>query len=308
MHGSEPPIRVYVGADRSQMLGFRVLARSIRKRTGRETQISPLIDLDLPAPPDPRFRARTGFSFARFAIPALAGYAGRAIYLDADMLVFSDISELWSLPMDGAKVLCQESLPDHIAASAPRAGGRRKKQCSVMLLDCAALNWDVREIIAGLGPSYTYEELMDHLCILEDAEVGYSVPITWNSLEHWDEDTRLIHYTDMMTQPWVFAANPNGWRWVDEVREMLADGELSRADIENEIKAGFVRPSLLTELSLPSGPIGEPMMAALQADDARSGFRAHKSLRSAGFRSTAANLGRAAAARLALLLNTGQRP
>ena len=44
---------------------------------------------------------------ARFGIPSLTAYQGRAIYLDADMLVFNDIYDLWSMPMGDAKLLLQ---------------------------------------------------------------------------------------------------------------------------------------------------------------------------------------------------------
>src|SRR5262249_4661410 len=187
------PIRIYVGLDRSQLLGCKVLERSIRARTQHSVQLTPMMDLPMPAPPDPRHQARTGFSFSRFAIPDLAGRKGRAFYPDADMLVLRDIAEVWSIPFGGAKVICQEELPAGMAASAPQPGSVRKKQCSVMLLDCGALDWDAATIIAGLGPRYTYEELMQDFCILAEDEVSYALPVRWNSLEHLDADTGLIH-------------------------------------------------------------------------------------------------------------------
>lgn len=292
------PIRIYVGADRSQMLAFKVLAHSIRARSERRVEIAPLIDLDLPEPADPRQRARTGFSFARFAIPALAGRQGHAVYLDADMLVLKDIADLWSLPLNGAKVMCQEAPPEHIAATAPKPGARRRKQCSVMLLDCAALDWDASEIIAGLGPAYTYEELLDDLYIVNERDVSYAIPTAWNSLEHLGDDTCLIHYTDMMTQPWVFAGNRNGWAWVGELRRMVASGAIGLDEIEAEIAAGFVRPSLTKELALPEGPPCAEQTAELGALDGRAGFRAHAGLRPDGLRARAAEFIRRAAARM----------
>jgi len=43
-------VRVYVGTDRSQLLAVAVLEHSIRRHTGRQVQVCPLIDLDLPEP------------------------------------------------------------------------------------------------------------------------------------------------------------------------------------------------------------------------------------------------------------------
>jgi len=273
------PVRVYVGTDRSQELAYRVLSASIRHRTEMDVEIHSLAGLDLPQPPNPAHKARTGFSFARFAIPELAGRTGRAIYLDADMLVLQDIAELWSLPMAGAKVACQEELPDYIASTAPVPGVRRRKQCSVMVLDCERLGWDAPQIISGLGPRYTYEELLGDLCILDEDEVSYGVPTRWNSLEHADASTCLIHYTDMMTQPWVHAGNPNGWLWVRELRDMIARGELTRDFVRREIAEGYARPSIELELEMPlDGQLPAELRARHHEADRRAGFMAHAAL------------------------------
>ena len=242
-------VRAYVGTDRSQLLAVAVLEHSIRRHTRRQLQVCPLIDLGLPEPRDIRQGSRTNFSFARFAIPELAGHAGKALYLDADMLVFRDIGELWDIPLKGATVAIQEGVPDH-AVSHQKAGApkTRVKQCSVMLIDCARAGWDVHRIVGGLDGRYTYEELMHQLCILPESEISYSVPFAWNSLEHFDPETRLIHYTDMDTQPWVSAVNRNGPHWMDEVRLMLDTGALTPTELKTEIDLGYFRPSLLAEL------------------------------------------------------------
>jgi lipopolysaccharide biosynthesis glycosyltransferase len=209
-----------------------------------------MVDLEVPVPRDPRNSQRTGFSFSRFCIPTLAGRQGRALYMDADMLVFRDIRALWQLPFDGRKVLVQESVKhtDETLCK-ENAPARRKKQCAVMLLDCARLDWDVREIVGGLDEGrYDYPQLMDQLCILPEDEVGYTVPFEWNSLEHHDSGTCLLHYTDMGTQPWVSTRNPNGQLWFAEVRRMLAEGALRIEQVQEEVALGHFRPSLLREL------------------------------------------------------------
>ena len=37
-------------------------------------------------------------------------------------------------------------------------------------------------------------------------------------------ETALLHYTDMATQPWVYAQNEYGYLWLEEVRLMLKTG------------------------------------------------------------------------------------
>jgi hypothetical protein len=220
-------IDIFVGADRSQLLAVSVLEHSIRRHTERRVRLCPLVDLELPEPEDPRQGSRTNFSFARFAIPELKRDIG----------------------LEGATVAIQEEIPEHaVAGHKQGAPAKRIKQCSVMLIDCARARWDVNEIVGGLDGRYTYEELMYELCIVPESEVRYAVPFAWNSLEHYDLETRLIHYTDMDTQPWASPANRLGWLWLEEVRLMLATGELVRADLEREIELGYFRPSLVQEL------------------------------------------------------------
>jgi hypothetical protein len=267
---------IFVGTDRSQLLAVSVLEHSIRRRTDSEVRVSPLIDLDLPEPKDIRQGSRTGFSFARFAIPELTGYRGKALYLDADMLVFADIAELWRIPFDGAKIIIQGDLKADVVSpdkyGAPR---QRVRQCAVMMIDCARTDWRVQDIVAGLDGKYTYDELMHHMCILSEDEVAYRLPFEWNSLEYWDADTKLLHYTDMKTQPWVSPRNRLGHFWIDELRTMLDSGAIAWSTVEAEVGLGYFRPSLLDELR--SGPTAWDETRAMDfvAADGKAGFVIH---------------------------------
>lgn len=243
-------IRVFVGADRSQALAVPVLEHSIKRHTAAQVEVIPMLDLPVPRPRDPRNGQRTGFSFSRFCIPALAGYQGKAIYLDADMLVFGDILELWSLPMDGAKVLIQKEVKfGDLTTNKQGAPRKRINQSAVMVLDCARLDWSIEKIVADMDSGlYNYEQLMYEMCVLDAADIRFSVPFEWNSLEHYDSTTRLLHYTDACTQPWTFAGNKLGKLWFEEIRQMLDDGSMALTDLSREIELGFLRPSLLRDI------------------------------------------------------------
>ena len=245
-------VSVYVGADRSQLLAVKVLEHSIKRHTDLSVKVHAMVDLPVPVPKDPLNWQRTGFSFSRFCIPELAGYSGKAIYLDADMLVFSDIAELWNIPFDGAKVIIQAEPPAARQQTNQKKGApaKRVKQCAVMLLDCDRLSWKINNIIDSLNAGgYNYEKLMYDLCILEDSEIRYAVPFCWNSMEYYQpNETALLHYTDMATQPWVYAQNEYGHLWLEEVRLMLKTGALTYAELKGEIELGHFRPSLMMAL------------------------------------------------------------
>lgn len=250
--GSNDAVRVFVGADRSQLLAVKVLEHSIKRHTQLPVAVYPMMDLPVRVPADPLNWQRTGFSFSRFCIPELAGYRGRALYLDADMMVFKDIAPLWNLPFDGAKVIIQEDLPVEHQQTNQKVGApkQRMKQCAVMLLDCDRLDWKVDSIINDFDEGrYDYEKLMYDLCILNEDDIKYAVPFHWNSMEYYEPgETSLIHYTDMATQPWVYPENEYGALWLAEVRLMLSNGSLTRAELKKEIDLGYFRPSLMLDV------------------------------------------------------------
>lgn len=245
-------VKVFVGADRSQALAIKVLEHSIKRHSSLPVEVHPMIDLPVPQPQDPRNTQRTGFSFSRFCIPKLNSYKGKAIYMDADMIVFKDIKLLWEIPMDDAKVAIQSEVTKAtLTVNKHGAPKKRIKQCAVMLINCSELKWDVNEIIAGMDKGkYNYEELMYHLCILDEKDIKYELPGHWNSLEYWDEDTSLLHYTDVATQPWTSTLNTNAKQWLDEVRMMLENGSLSWEELLKEIDLGYFRPSLVRDIKI----------------------------------------------------------
>ena len=276
-------LRIYVGADRSQLLAVKVLEHSIKRHTKLPIKVQPMVDLPVRTPDNPSNWQRTGFSFSRFCIPELAGYRGRALYLDADMLVFEDIASLWTIPFNGAKVIIQEDLEAQQATSQKKdAPKKRVKQCAVMLLDCDRLTWKIDDIITGLDSNeYDYERLMFDLCLLEEKEIRYAIPFRWNSLEHYQPgETALIHYTDMTTQPWVSAQNQYGELWLDEVRLMIQTNALTYEDIQKEIDLGYFRPSLVAELRwghrIP-GRFKSPFQLLMRALD--RGYEPHREVR-----------------------------
>lgn len=246
------PIRVFVGCDESQLVAAQVLEHSIRKRATRPVEFHPMVDLSIPTPKKEENRPRTGFSFFRFAIPELAGYRGRAVYLDADMQVFADMAELWEIPFGEHKVLCtyQAEPPPAWKDNSWFHPGR---QMSVMLLDCSRLDWNVADIVNGLDEGrYTYQQLMFDLCVVKPEEIGDSVPPEWNSLEHFEEDkTKLIHYTVVPTQPWKNDTNPLGDLWHREYRDALNAGVLDPALVRKGVAKGFLDASLAA--ILPEG-------------------------------------------------------
>src|SRR3546814_19843722 len=66
-----------------------------------------------------RDRWKTGFTNYRYAIPDLAGKAGRAIYNDVDQVYLADPAQLFDMDMQGPGQLCIS-----------------ERETAVMLLEC----------------------------------------------------------------------------------------------------------------------------------------------------------------------------
>lgn len=253
----ESPIRVFVGSQEEQMLAVKVLEYSIRRHASMTVQVTPLHrnGITFKTPQEVRNRPRTPFSFQRFTIPQLAGYRGRAIYVDSDMMVFRDIREVWTLPFDGADVLAVGSTESD-----------RRPQFSVMMLDCDSLRWTPDSIVELLDSGqFTYEQLMYEMKLAR--QVKASIPAEWNSLEHYEAGrTGLLHYTDMHSQPWIYRGHRWGGLWVKYLLQAIDDGFVTRDEVADHVQRGWVRPSLLQQIDAHVETFGWRMPFAMFAD------------------------------------------
>lgn len=245
------PLRIFIGGDEQQLAACRVLEYSIRKHASVPVEIHPMLDLPHPMPRDERNRPRTRFSYYRFMIPELCGHRGRALYLDADMLVFGDVAELRDMPFDGRRVLCTAPAPTEMwkGYDSPYLGAR---SVAVMLLDCEELDWEIDEIVRGLDEHrYTYEQLLSDICILEPDQVADTIPPEWNDLERYSpEHTKLLHFTVTHTQPWRNDKNPRCDLWMSWYREAVEAGVVVPEEVEALIARGLVKPELRNALRL----------------------------------------------------------
>jgi hypothetical protein len=238
------PLRVFVGAGPDETVAYQVLAHSIHARSSVPVVVESLAGIQARSPKSRANRPRTAFSFNRFAIPELCGGAGRAVYVDSDMLVLGDVRELAQYDLAGAAIACtrQERPPawEHNEWFHP---GR---QFSVMVIDCEAVDWTMSEVIDRLDRGdYTYQELMFELALVPDHLINDGLDPGWNSLEKVDESTKLLHYTVVPTQPWKVTNHPLGDIWLQAFCAAVHDGAVARRDVEQLVRSGGGRHDLL---------------------------------------------------------------
>jgi hypothetical protein len=234
-------IKIFVASTKSEWLPLKVLEFSIQELCSNSVEVYSINNFArvIPTPKKINNRPKTPFSFQRFLIPELCGYSGKAIYLDADMQVFRDISELWNHDFSGC---------DLQTVQVAKKG--RRGQFSVMLLDCKALGWNVEQIVADLDTGkLNYAALMYEMRVAK--KIGRDISSSWNSLEFYEPGkTSLLHYTDMNTQPWISIYNPLGYLWISCLRRAMLKGFIKRSELLREIELGHVRPSLISQIDL----------------------------------------------------------
>lgn len=163
-------IRVFIATDGDiHSDAEKVIEHSIKKNTNEEVEINFI---------RPGYKnGCTGFTNHRYLIPELCNYEGYAIYFDVDMLVLGDLRELWEYKEEGKWVTTPH-------------------RDDVSVIDCAAF----KNIIP------TKNTLMNirkpALMRTIQSKMVENIPIEWNTCDNITSDAKLIHYTDLSTQPW----------------------------------------------------------------------------------------------------------
>jgi hypothetical protein len=219
-----------IGATRRQWLPAKVCEFSAVRLSSAPINVVHTFDKPIPEPENVRPMNRTGFSFVRFAAPELAGYEGRAVYLDSDMLLYQDIVKLFDISMGQWAVL------------------RPANQSAVLLYDCARLShWRVADVLARLSSGeYEYKKLME---TLYEPLLTIGIPDVWNHMETFAPGrTCVLHYTKMDLQPWLQQRrNHLGPHWFEKLRLALKDGFVTMDEVEREVKLGHVGSWVLSE-------------------------------------------------------------
>jgi lipopolysaccharide biosynthesis glycosyltransferase len=192
-------IRVFIGYDENESVAYHVLAHSILRHASQPVAITPLVKRHMTGFYDrPRSNIEsTDFSFTRFLVPYLSGYEGWSVFMDCDMLMTTDITDLWSLRDDKFSVMCvqhdYEARDEVKFLGAVQTRYEKKNWSSVMLFNnarCTALTPHVVATESGL-------HLHQFKWLASDDHIG-GLPTTWNYLVgemSMAGIPKLIHFT-----------------------------------------------------------------------------------------------------------------
>jgi lipopolysaccharide biosynthesis glycosyltransferase len=164
--------QVYIGYDPRQPVSYTVCAHSVWENSTEPVSITRLQLDQLPLTRS----GLTQFTFSRYLVPWLCNYQGTALFLDADMVVTGDISEVFRLANDECDIQVVKNA--------------EKFEWASMMLFNNSRCWKLTPEIL---------ESAENLFKLEDwASVG-TLPDEWNFCVGYDTPTetlpKLIHYT-----------------------------------------------------------------------------------------------------------------
>ncbi len=197
---NDETIRVFVGCDPNNcdLEQMMVLEYSIRKHTRAQVDI---VWMQLSRDPDSFWYANpeakegwnsskwvTTFSGFRWAIPAYCDYSGKAIYMDADVLILSDLSDLWHHPIDEHAIVAAKGAP-------------LLNRLCVSLWDCEKARAVIPDMAAFKGNPDNHYSMVDKI----KAQPSLITPFndSYNCLDGEDlsiEQIKILHYTDIDTQ------------------------------------------------------------------------------------------------------------
>lgn len=230
------PVKIFIGYDSRMPIASDVLEYSLRKHSSKPLDITLLKVAELEKsigfrrPHDPL--QSTEFTYTRFLVPYLCSYKGRAIFMDNDMLCLSDIQEICDLSMDSywLRVVKHDQHP----TSSIKMDGRvqtsypRKNWSSFMLINCEKMTAWTKEAVETQSPKWLHR-----FEPVPDDRIG-DIPATWNVLDRYDKDTKLIHYTE--GGPWFERCKDHAYGdiWFKSLKEY----ESSRSGASREVSKG----------------------------------------------------------------------
>ena len=223
------PIPVFVGYDPREAVAYHTCANSIIRHASRPVAIIPLALNLFDDYKETHTDGSNHFIYSRFLVPHLMEYSGHAIFIDGDMIVRSDIVELWE-QRDVTKDVQIVKHDYRTRMTEKYLGAKnedypRKNWSSVILWNCNSFP------NRRLTPDFVQQStgsFLHRFTWLDDERIG-ELPREWNWLP--DEygpnpDAKLLHYTLGTPCFHEFATTPMADEWHRE--HLLADYCLQR--------------------------------------------------------------------------------
>ena len=210
-------IPVFIGYDPREAVAYHVCSNSIIRHSSQPVSLNPLALNILKDYEETHTDGSNHFIYSRFLVPHLMDYQGWAIFMDGDMILRSDITELWNLRDDSKAVMVVKH--DYKTKMTTKYLGSKnedypcKNWSSMILWNCGHLK--NRTLSPEFVQGATGAQLHRFTWLDAQEDVG-ELPVVWNWLP--DElgencDAKLLHYTLGTPSFHDFATTPMGSEW-----------------------------------------------------------------------------------------------
>ena len=191
-------IRLFIGYDPREAVVYHVCVNSIVRHASQPVAVTPLALKNLGGYVEHHKDGSNQFTYSRFLVPQLTGWTGWALYIDGDMLLRTDIAELWNLRDETKALLCVQhdyrTRMNEKYLGAKNQDYPRKNWSSVVLWNCAhAAN---RQLTPQFVQQATGAQL-HRFTWLADQQIG-ELPREWNWLPQEygpNPQAKLLHWT-----------------------------------------------------------------------------------------------------------------
>lgn len=237
-------IQICIGTEPKTSIPYKVLCYSIIKHLNPEYQVEfyPMMGKSWI---NRTTSEGTGFSLQRWYIPEYFLFSGKAIYLDVDMLCFTDITELWNIDLSfpesrRSSIYCTFQ-KDKFYERAPAT--------SCMLIDCERAKDDWKLYTSEQINAFvdTGKDRTNYISLMHGFHAASinEIPLKWNRFNNFvSEDssqrlntgTSILHYTEEPKQPWYYPDHPWKDLWRDALIETIEAGIISNAEIKAEVQ------------------------------------------------------------------------
>jgi len=223
------PIPIFIGYDPREAVAYHTCANSIIRHASKPVAIIPLALNLFEDYTETHTDGSNQFIYSRFLVPHLMDYTGHAIFIDGDMIVRSDITELWQWRQNHYDVQVvkhnYETCMKEKYLGSKNENYPRKNWSSVIIWNCES------PANQCLTPAFVQKSTgaeLHRFTWIKDERIG-DLPAEWNWLP--DEygpniNADLLHYTLGAPCFHDFATTPMADDWHRE--RMLAEYCLQR--------------------------------------------------------------------------------
>lgn len=209
-------IKIFIGYDPREAVAYHVCSNSIIRHACVPVSITPLALNNLRGYQEVHKDGSNQFIYSRFMVPHLENYQGWAIFMDGDMLLRTDIAELWAMRDESKAVMCVHH--DYKTKASQKYLGAtnqdypRKNWSSVVLWNCGHL---ANRVVTPQFVEGASGAQLHRFTWLSDDLIG-EIPKVWNWLPDEfgpNQYAKLLHWTLGTPCFHEYATSPMAAEW-----------------------------------------------------------------------------------------------